>query len=156
MLRPPRTRHLGICPQQPLHTHSKHADPAPRNGTRRRVYPFSPPQYHKKTIRRPLGFPIVFSGACFPRAPPGPQPHRPPHSGRWGARGARDAFAQFFLGNGQHQLDAVFLIDPGGAGVVVDGGDVGLGYSARILLIMPLPHDVVGQAAEGLGTDDLP
>ena len=59
------------------------------------------------------------------------------------------------LGVGQHQLNPVFLIDFGGAGVVVNGHNI----AVRILLFQladhPLAHNVVGQAAEGLGAYDI-
>ena len=59
------------------------------------------------------------------------------------------------LGVGQHELDAVFLVDLGGAGVVIHGDNVGV----RVVVFQDpdhaLAHNVVGQAAEGLGTDDV-
>ena len=59
------------------------------------------------------------------------------------------------LSVGQHELDAVLLVDPGGAGVVVDGDDVAHGVVILQLADHPLAHDVVGQTAEGLGADDI-
>ena len=56
---------------------------------------------------------------------------------------------------GQHQLDAVLLVDLGGAGVIVDGYDVGVGVVVLQAAHHALAHDVVGQAAEGLGADDV-
>ena len=55
----------------------------------------------------------------------------------------------------EHQFDAVFLVDPGGTGVVVDGGDVCVGIDGADLVDHALAADVVGQAAEGLGADNV-
>ena len=63
---------------------------------------------------------------------------QPPPSGV--PLGAGEALAR----HGQHQLDAVFLIDLGRAGVVVDGHDVGLGVHLGDLADLALAHDVVG------------
>lgn len=56
---------------------------------------------------------------------------------------------------GQHQFDSVQLIHFAGAGIVVNGYDVGL----RILLAKLLNHafsdHMVGQASKGLGADDI-
>ena len=41
---------------------------------------------------------------------------------------------QTLLCHRQHQLDAVLLIDLGGAGVVIDGGDVGTGVQGANLV----------------------
>lgn len=65
------------------------------------------------------------------------------------------ALFQVLLGGGEHELDAVELVDFAGAGVVVDGYDVG----GRICLPEgfdnALAYNVVRQAAEGLGTYDV-
>ena len=54
-----------------------------------------------------------------------------------------------FPRDGKHELDAVLLVDARGAGVVVDGDDVGLGIHLADLADLALADDVVGQAAEG-------
>jgi len=59
------------------------------------------------------------------------------------------------LGVGQHELDAVFLVDLCRAGVVVHGDDVGVGVIVLQGADHALADDVVGQAAEGLGADDV-
>ena len=59
------------------------------------------------------------------------------------------------LGVGQHEFDPVLLVDPGCAGIIVDGDDVAHGVVVLQLADHPLAHDVVGQAAEGLGADDV-
>ena len=59
------------------------------------------------------------------------------------------------MGGGQHQLDSVQLVHLAGAGVIVYGDDVGAGILPAQLLDDALAHDVVGQAAEGLGADDI-
>ena len=76
---------------------------------------------------------------------------------RLGGQGGRGlgGLVQLFAGNGQHQLDAVLLIDAGGAGVVVHGGDVRVRVQGADLIDHALAHDVVGQTAEGLGADDV-
>ena len=57
------------------------------------------------------------------------------------------------VGDGQHQANAVFLIDLRRRQIVVDGHDI----DARVYLREPANHalsaDVIGQAAERLGTD---
>ena len=58
-------------------------------------------------------------------------------------------------GVGQHQLDPVLLVDLGGAGVIVDGHDVGVRVVVLQLADHTLAHNVVGQAAEGLGAHDV-
>ena len=70
-----------------------------------------------------------------------------------GAGGGR--LFQPLAGHGQHQLDAVFLVDPGGAGVIVHGGDVRLGVAGADLVDHALAHNVVGQAAERLGAHNV-
>ncbi len=77
--------------------------------------------------------------------PPGPAGTRPPSGVLLGQA----------TGVGQHQLDAVLLVDLGGAGVVVDGHDIAPGVVVLELADHALAHDVVGQAAEGLGADDV-
>lgn len=71
----------------------------------------------------------------------------------WPPLGVR--FFQVLLGGGEHQLDAVQLIDLAGAGIVVDGYDVGAGESLAQLFDHALAHHMVRQAAEGLGADDI-
>ena len=51
---------------------------------------------------------------------------------------------------GEHQLDAVELIDLAGAGVIVHGGDIGVGIGLAQGLDDAFAHNVVGQAGEGL------
>ena len=63
---------------------------------------------------------------------------------------------QALLSDCQHQLDAVFLVDPGGAGVVIDGGDIGAGIQGTDLVHHALAHDMVGQATEGWAQTMLP
>ena len=60
-----------------------------------------------------------------------------------------------FPRGGEHEFDAVFLIDLGGGGVVVDGDDVLVLVHALQGADGALAGDVVGQAAEGLGADDV-
>ena len=55
----------------------------------------------------------------------------------------------------QHQLQAVFLVDAGGARIVVDGDDIGLGILLPQGADGALAGDVVGQAAEGLHAHDV-
>ena len=43
--------------------------------------------------------------------------------------GMRFLLLEIFPRHGQHQLNAVFLIDPSSAGVVIDGHNIGLGIS---------------------------
>ena len=59
------------------------------------------------------------------------------------------------FGVGQHQLDAVLLVDLGGARVIVNGYDVAPGVVVLQLSDHTLSYDVVGQAAKGLGADDV-
>ena len=49
------------------------------------------------------------------------------------------------LGVGQHELDPVLLVDLGGAGVVVDGNNIGVGVVLLQLADHTLAHDMVGQ-----------
>ncbi len=58
-------------------------------------------------------------------------------------------------GRGEHELDAVQLVDFGSTGVVVDGHEIGVGVVCTDLLQYALSDDVVGQAAEGLDADDV-
>ena len=55
----------------------------------------------------------------------------------------------------QHQFDPVQLIYLAGAGIVVDGYDIGLWISLSQRLDDALAHHMVGQAAEGLCADDV-
>lgn len=60
----------------------------------------------------------------------------------------------FFLGQtlfrgGEHQLDAVELVDLRRAGVVVHGYDVGLGIGFFSALMTPLPTTWLGRHAKG-------
>ena len=50
---------------------------------------------------------------------------------------------------GQHQLDAVFLVDLGGGGVVVDGHHIGVGVVVLQARIMPLPTMWLGRQPKG-------
>lgn len=59
------------------------------------------------------------------------------------------------LGVGQHELDAVFLVDAGGAGVIVERRDVCRGIGAAQGGDHAAAGDVVRQAAERLGADDV-
>ena len=65
------------------------------------------------------------------------------------------ALFQILLGGGEHELDAVELVDFAGAGIVVDGHDVGSKLCLPQDLDNALTSDVVRQAAEGLGTYDV-
>lgn len=65
------------------------------------------------------------------------------------------ALFQILLGGGEHELDAVELVDFAGAGIVVDGHDVGGRISFPQGFDNALAYDVVRQAAEGLGTYDV-
>ena len=58
-------------------------------------------------------------------------------------------------GVGQHQLDAVFLIDAGGTGIIVDGNDVGGGVIVLNFTEHPLSDNVIGETAKGLSADDV-
>ena len=62
------------------------------------------------------------------------------------------ALFQILLGGGEHELDAVELVDFAGAGIVVDGHDVGGRISLPQGFDNALAYDVVRQAAEGLDT----
>ena len=62
------------------------------------------------------------------------------------------ALFQILLGGGEHELDAVELVDFAGTGIVVDGHDVGGRICLPQGLDNALTYDVVRQAAEGLGT----
>ena len=62
---------------------------------------------------------------------------------------------QILLGRGKHQLNAVELIDLAGAGIVVDGYDVGKGVAVPQLLDDAFSDHMVGQAGKGLGTYDV-
>ena len=73
----------------------------------------------------------------------------------FGARRTGSRPCRFFWRHGEHELDAVELVDLGGARVVVDGHDVGLGVSGAQRPEHALADDVVGQAREGLGADDV-
>lgn len=64
-------------------------------------------------------------------------------------------FCKIFLGSGKHQFNAVELIDFAGAGIVVDCHDVGAGKMPAQLFDDTLPDDMVWQAAEGLGADNI-
>ena len=57
---------------------------------------------------------------------------------------------QLLAGHGQHQFDAVFLVDAGRAGVVVHGGDVRVRVQGADLIDHALAHNVVRQTAERL------
>ena len=59
------------------------------------------------------------------------------------------------LGIGQHQLDPVFLIDPGSARIVIHTDDVGLRQTVFDLPHHSFTHHMIGQAAEGLRADDI-
>ena len=58
-------------------------------------------------------------------------------------------------GGGEHQLDAVQLIDLAGTGIVVDRHDIGSGILFAQFLDHALAYYVVGQAAEGLAADNI-
>ena len=64
-------------------------------------------------------------------------------------------FVVLHLGGGDHELDAVELIDLAGAGIVIDGDDIGLGVAASDLTEHALAHHVVGQTGEGLAAHDV-
>lgn len=66
-------------------------------------------------------------------------------------------FALFHIlfGDGHHQLDAVQLVGFTGAGIVIDGDDVGFGELAVQFLHGAAAGNVVGQTGEGLHTDDI-
>ena len=70
-------------------------------------------------------------------------------------RGRAAALPKAFLGHTQHQLDTVLLVHPRCARVIVDGCDVGAGIYGADLIDHSFAADVVGQAAEGLGADDV-
>ena len=46
-----------------------------------------------------------------------------------------DVYKRQLPRHSQHQFDAVFLVDPGSAGVVVDGGDIGTGIQLSLIHI---------------------
>ena len=54
---------------------------------------------------------------------------------------------------GEHEFDAVFQIDPGGAGIIVHGHQIGLGIAFLDLAHHALGHNMIGQTAKGLGDD---
>ena len=62
---------------------------------------------------------------------------------------------QIFLSGGQHQLDPVQLVDFACSGIVVDGHDIGEREAPAQFLDDAFADHVVGQAAEGLGADDI-
>ena len=59
------------------------------------------------------------------------------------------------LRRGEHQLDAVELVDLARAGVVVHGGNVGLGIGGLQRLDDALADDMIRQARKGLNADDV-
>ena len=61
-------------------------------------------------------------------------------------------FGRVFAGCGQHELDAVELVDFTGAGIVIDRSDVGHGVEASDVFDDTLAYDMVGKAAERLDT----
>ena len=65
------------------------------------------------------------------------------------------ALLQILLGGGEHEFDSVELVDFAGAGIVVDGYDVGGRICLPQSLDNALTYHVVRQAAEGLGTYDV-
>lgn len=62
------------------------------------------------------------------------------------------ALRDILLCGGQHQLDAVQLIHLAGAGVIVNGNDIGLRIAPSELFYDTFSDDVVRQAAKWLGT----
>ena len=65
------------------------------------------------------------------------------------------AGAHVFLGNADHELNAVELVDLRRTGIIVHRDDVALGVLTAQLLDHSLTHHVVGQAREGLSADDV-
>ena len=64
-------------------------------------------------------------------------------------------FVQIFLGGGEHQLDTVQLVYLAGTGVIVDGYNVCQRILMTDLFDDTFSYDMVRQAAEGLGADDV-
>ena len=64
-------------------------------------------------------------------------------------------FRKIFVGGGQHQLDAVQLVDLAGARIVIHGHDIGLREGLAELLDHAFSHHMVGEAAEGLRADNV-
>ena len=62
---------------------------------------------------------------------------------------------QIFKRRAQHQLDPVQLVYLAGARIVVDGYDVGAGVPSAQFFDDALSDDMIWQAGEGLGTDDV-
>ena len=56
----------------------------------------------------------------------------------------RRLFFQILIGGGQHELDAVQLVDFAGTGVIVDGHDVGQRVLVPQLLDDAFSHHMVG------------
>ena len=73
----------------------------------------------------------------------------------WGCGGFFLLARHCLLGVGKHQLDAVFLIDLRGAGIVVDGNDIDCGDLFFNGLHHALAANVVGQASKGLGANNV-
>ena len=63
--------------------------------------------------------------------------------------------SELLPGVGQHQLDAVLLIDRRSRGVIINGHDVGIGIIVLQRTDHTFAHDVVGQASEGLRAHDV-
>ena len=54
---------------------------------------------------------------------------------------------------GEHELDAVFLVDSGSARIVVNGNQVDVRVRLLDGLHHPFAYDVIGQTSKGLGDD---
>lgn len=64
-------------------------------------------------------------------------------------------FVQIFLRGGEHQLDAVELIDFACAGIVVDGYNIRAGEAFAQFLDHAFSNNMIWQAAKGLGADNV-
>ena len=64
-------------------------------------------------------------------------------------------FVDVFESHGEHEFDAVELVDLAGAWVVVDGCDVGVGVEFAEAFDHALACDVVGEARKWLNTEDI-
>ena len=89
-----------------------------------------------------------------------PEPSQPKVKKPRGPNKGRDAETQpskrpMLTIVGEHEFDAVQLVDLGGAGVVVYGYDVGLGVALAQKLDNALAYNVVGQAGKWLNAHDV-
>lgn len=67
----------------------------------------------------------------------------------------RGPLLQPFPRHRQHQLNPVLLVDPGSAGIIVNGRDVGLGIEFPDTVNHALSADMIGQTSERLCADNI-